>query len=592
MHKKQDKPVGQGRFKLSIFPKLFIALVVVVAPLYGIAMLMNQLGEARLEEELSKSLELKVDFYLNTLEVEYEHMTNLLQEYTLDKDVHYLAYLSETMKLVEFTDTIRRIQLKLAQLRNSSIYAKSVNAHFLTLGRSMSSEHSILPTLSDDFAAVEPLMTDNGTGIFYWQNRMFIGVSHPAIKAIMIKPGIIISAELDLEAMEQALTSFNDYDRSGALLIYPGHDLTLSSHQPDETTGVLETLMASKYVAENYRGIERVTLHGEEFVIAYDYSNAHAYYLVAYIPTKEILGPIDTYRNLLWLLSFAALVILIVYSYGLYLWIHRPLQTMIKAFRRVEQNQLATIELPKSNDEFKYLFQRFNMMVNNLNTLIHQVYEQKLLAQSSELKQLQAQINPHFLYNTYFILYRLAKMEDNESVARFSQYLGDYFQYITRNASDEIPLDMEYMHAQTYVEIQNIRFRNRITVVFEELAPQYKSYQVPRLIIQPIVENAYKYGLEKRRTQGRIHVKAYDVESTLFITVEDNGEHLTDEHIAELQRKLQLQDENIEFTGLLNIQRRLQINFGSDYGLTVRRGEMGGLLVTLQLPWYHTNQNE
>src|SRR5690606_13977204 len=99
--------------------------------------------------------------------------------------------------------------------------------------------------------------------------------------------------------------------------------------------------------------------------------------------------------------------------------------------------------------------------------LIHQVYEQQLRAQSSELKQLQSQINPHFLYNTYFILYRLAKLNDNESIARFSHYLGDYFQYITRNASEDIPLEMEFKHAMTYAEIENIRFNNRIQVHFE-----------------------------------------------------------------------------------------------------------------------------
>src|SRR5690606_10880373 len=202
----------------------------------------------------------------------------------------------------------------------------------------------------------------------------------------------------------------------------------------------------------------------DEFVVAYQYSEAYGYYLAAYIPTEQILGPVNTYRNLLWLLSFIALVIIVIYSYWIYRLIHRPLQSLVKAFRKVEQRQLSPIDLPNTNDEFRYLFERFNLMVGNLNELIHQVYEQQLRAQSSELKQLQSQINPHFLYNTYFILYRLAKMNDNESIAHFCQYLGEYFQFITRNASGDIPLEMEFNHSRTYAEIQNIRFKNRIQV--------------------------------------------------------------------------------------------------------------------------------
>jgi len=153
--------------KLSIFHKLVIALLVVVAPLYGAGYLMNQLGEARLKEELSNSLQTRTDFFMNSLEAEFDHLLTLMQEYIIDKDLQHIAYLSRTMTLFEFTEVIRRIESKLAQLKGSSVYAESVSAHILTLGRTLSSERSISFRLEDDFEAVRPLAEGNGSGAFF-----------------------------------------------------------------------------------------------------------------------------------------------------------------------------------------------------------------------------------------------------------------------------------------------------------------------------------------------------------------------------------------------------------------------------------------
>ncbi len=574
------------KWSLTIFPKLFIALVIVVAPLYGIAIRMNQLGESSLERELSNSLQARVDFYLNALEVEHEHMVSLLQEYTLDKDIQHLTYLYETMKLSEFTDTIRRVQQKIEQLKGSSIYAKNVSLHILTLGRSMNSEFSITDSLLDEYEAVKPQTGGNGSGLFQWHDRLFLALSYPTVPSMTLEPGFILSIELDLDAMKQALLSFRTHEDAGAMLIHTQNRSVIAASLQDKFDRIVDTF-ADKFAAQDLSGLEPLRLDRQDYVVAYQYSESFGHYLVAYMPTRQMLGPIDTYKTWLWLLSFIALIIIIAYSYWIYRLIHRPLQKLVRAFRKVEQMQLTTIEVPKSHDEFLYLFQRFNIMVGNLNELIKQVYEQKLRTQSSELKQLQAQINPHFLYNTYFILYRLAKMNDNESIARFCQYLGEYFQYITRTSSDEITLDLEFKHSRTYAEIQNIRFKDRIEVDFAVLPDVCKAYRVPRLILQPIVENAYKYGLEKKRSHGIVRVGTEISDRALFVTVEDNGQQLSDEQLEDLARQLQmpLQGDEMEYTGLLNVQRRLQIRFGHHYGVQVSRGSMGGLLVRLNMPW-------
>lgn len=152
------------------------------------------------------------------------------------------------------------------------------------------------------------------------------------------------------------------------------------------------------------------------------------------------MGPLDHYQVYLYLISLCALIVIILFSIYVYRIIHRPLSRLVRAFRKVESGDLQVELTYKSSDEFHYLYAQFNNMVAHLKKLIFEIYEQKIRTQQSELKQLQSQINPHFLYNSFYLLYRMTKAQDFENSTRFTKYLGDYFQYMTRNGSEEVPL--------------------------------------------------------------------------------------------------------------------------------------------------------
>ncbi|WP_372633153.1 sensor histidine kinase [Cohnella sp.] len=572
-------------WKLTIFPKLILAFLLVIAPMYGIGLEMNMLGESSIREELSNSLKSRVDFYLNALEVENERMMSLLQRYVVDKDVQHLAFVSNTMSLGEWSETVLRIQDKLEVIKGSSLYVKSVSAHILTLKRTLSSEKSISDTLDEEYEAVASVYKRKGAGLFYWKERLFLAVAYPGSDLPGMQETFVLSIELKLEALKQSLLTITDYENSGAMLIHTDANWTLNGEGNGELALELEQFLKERAGRQTWEGIEQISAGGSSQLAAYKISSTFGYYLLAYVPPEQMLGPLERYRGLLWALSFISLAIIVAYSYWLYRLIRKPLYKMISGFRKVEAGLMEPMALPKSNDEFMYLFQRFNMMMDKLKVLIHEVYEQKIRAQSSELKQLQSQINPHFLYNTYFILYRLAKMNDNDSVVRFSQHLGEYFQYITRNAAEDVPLEAEIKHSRTYVEIQNIRFaKSRIDVEFGELPEGCKQMLVPRLILQPFLENAYQYGLEAKRKDGRIVIEMERQAENLLMSVEDNGEKLTDGDLQRLEADIANSGKDMEYTGMLNVHRRLQIRFGADCGVSVARGEMGGLKVTLKLP--------
>jgi two-component system sensor histidine kinase YesM len=214
------------------------------------------------------------------------------------------------------------------------------------------------------------------------------------------------------------------------------------------------------------------------------------------------------------------------------------------------------------------------------------------MIQKAELKQLQSQINPHFLYNSFFILKRRIKTGDNESAMYFAEKMGNYFRFITRSASDEVPLKQEVEHAGIFAEIQGMRFSNRIKVNFDELPQRYENVIVPRLILQPLIENAFVHGLEDLEENGLLDVRFKEEAGLLRIIVEDNGQNMPEDYIENINKALETRTDNTEMTGMFNIHRRLRLKFGGESGLKLTRGELGGLKVSVNIVYSEENSME
>jgi two-component system sensor histidine kinase YesM len=195
---------------------------------------------------------------------------------------------------------------------------------------------------------------------------------------------------------------------------------------------------------------------------------------------------------------------------------------------------------------------------------------------------LQYQINPHFLYNTFFTMRLALEAAEYDTLKQIIFHLGSYFGFITR--SDKfITLKEEMKFCIDFLNIQSIRFVGRITIDIENTPEDWKDKLVPRIIIQPLLENCFKHGLANKEKDGRIAVRFLPNNSSLIIQIEDNGDELSDERLQSIQDGLN-QNETSDTLGLHNVHQRLLSYFGDAYGLTVHRGELGGLLAELRLP--------
>ncbi|WP_145132658.1 sensor histidine kinase [Paenibacillus sp. Y412MC10] len=572
------------RPKLSIYLRLVLTFLFIVAPLYAVSAQMNRVGQNSVKEEISSSMLAKVHFYLASLDQDFSKTIKLGREYITDDDIGKLSVAASIMPDYERTKAMLRLQKQMLLLKASSSYITNASIHISMLDRTISSNSGVDIIPKDEFNVLSTSEQRGYSPFIAWKNRLFISMPYPENILSEEEPSYLVDIEIDQQEIVKALGDMIDNAQGGALLIDDRNQWGLSSlHRPETETG-LRDWVTGKISSGSKKGVESIEIGSKVYFISYEHSSTMNAVLLTYLPQDSVLGPLNTYRFWFRLFSIISIFIIAYFSYIIYRLIHQPLRTLVKAFRSVEHGNFNHVVSYRFKDEFSYLYIQFNAMLEHIRVLIHEVYEQKYRAKVSEFRQLQSQINPHFLYNSFFTLSRIAKNEDYESVTTFAQYLGQYFQFVTRDGDGEVTLEAEWMFVKTYVDIQSFRFSNRISVQLGELPSAYKKREVPRLILQPIVENVYNHGLVNKKKDGMIEITFEEAANCIVIAVEDNGDELTDERLRELQSKLGSEQPPLETTGLVNVNRRIQIKFGDRYGLRMSRGKLGGLRVEMTIP--------
>lgn len=579
-----SRPIGQRR-RFSIFNKLVVAFLVVISPLYVLGSFINEKGAQTIKSEITNSLKQQANFYLMSLENEFERMAILQREFMNDEDLESLSMLAERMSNYERLSAMKKLHTRLSLIKASSMYISVARAYIPAVSRTVSSNR--LVDLLDQ-VQIDQLKEDafrSAPPFVYSDNRMYIREYYPTpFNLDKQNPAFILELEISIPALQRYLQQLPGHAGGGAILIH--EDAVIVSEQDRlQDDHIRKGAGDAKPSADNVS----LSLQNKDYLTVTMESAKLNSSMVVYVPEQEIMGPIQRYRVYLFLISGISLVTLIVFAYWIYRIIHRPLRKLVGAFRKVEAGILQVEIKHNSRDEFQYLYERFNNMAAHLNKLIYEVYEQQIHLQKSELKQLQSQINPHFLYNSFYLLYRMTKAEDYENSTRFTKYLGDYFQYITRNGKEEVRLEEEFHHVKVYTEIQSIRFHDRIHVLLQDVPERYRDLALPRLILQPIVENAYQHGFASSTENCRLVIRMEETRSTdgtplLHVIVQDNGNGLTHEELEKWSQLFKLELPAAEVTGMLNVHRRLRLKYGEAAKLMVENAEPSGLTVTLVIP--------
>jgi two-component system, sensor histidine kinase YesM len=574
-------------FKRSIFSRLVVTFLIIMIPIYMLGIYLYNWGLRTIKGEISKSTIAQVSFYLQDLEKEIERIKILQYDCLNDEYLNKLAIRWDVLSTYEKTESMRLLEQRLVIIKNSSRYIKNVSAHILPIKRTISTNRGVDDIDMERYQEIRVPQDIKGAQIINFKGGLFLSTSKQNYLP-NYQPLYIIEIELNKEALRTALVQFNTYSESGSVLVNLLENDIITS-DPDLSNILSNENTIVNLKREDSGGMEFVKIMGKGYYIVHSKSGYLNMALYRYIPEKFVSKPLQNFYVWVWVFSIVTVLIMLIYSLSAYNFLHKPLLKLVSAFNKVESGDLQVSINHDSDNEFGYLYKRFNNMVRNLNMLIDQVYNQKILMQRAELKQLQSQINPHFLYNSLFMINTMARIGD-ENLITFTKHLGEYFRFVTRNSSDNIPLSDEVNHARVYTQIQLMRFSKRLQVEFAELPERYSKINVPRLILQPVIENAFEHGIEKKKSNGLLRIDFEGNEEELNIIIEDNGVDISDTVIEDLQKKLDFRGDGIETTGIINIHRRIRLVFGDKSGIQVSRSELGGFKVIMKIKIPSKNQ--
>ncbi len=287
------------------------------------------------------------------------------------------------------------------------------------------------------------------------------------------------------------------------------------------------------------------------------------------------------------LLMLAAILFSVVTAWSLSRTIYLPIKKLHDVTATITKNDLQALVTSDNVDEITELGLSFNIMIGKIRDLLDSKIKEQENLKKAEMRALQAQINPHFLYNTLDTIIWMAESKKNKQVIEIVSALSKFFRISLSKGRDWITIAEEVEQTRSYLTIQKIRYRDLLDFDID-MDERVTDNTILKLILQPLVENALYHGIKNKRQGGTINVRAkMKNENEVLLEVEDNGIGFTEEKLAQLQAELadDLGDIRMESGfGIGNVNKRIRLYYGKQYGLTVKSKYNTGTCVTLVIP--------
>lgn len=397
------------------------------------------------------------------------------------------------------------------------------------------------------------------------------------------QPLAVIRVDINADRIER-LVSASSITENGLMLILRGDEILFSSSA--ETADASQQALAGQLSALPFGSWQSIRVDGRDYYVQCESLGPSSWRIASVLPYD------DAYRLSRELSAeMLGIVILVaVTAYLLACWLTRStlqrVTNLMQTMHTVESGNVAARLQPEGDDEIAQLMTTFNRMMDRIDTLMEEKVEYGQQIKNLELKALQAQINPHFLYNSLDLINCTAIDRNVPEISQMVNALSRFYRLSLSKGREVIPLSDEIKHAQLYVQIQNLRFENRVHDVWQ-IEPDVLAYPIIKIVLQPIIENAIIHGIfEKPSKSGTLTVTARRADGGIQITVADDGVGMDDATRA--ANFAPADPDQIAPTtggyGVRNIQDRLRIAYGAPYGLTCESVPGQGTTVTIFIP--------
>lgn len=509
-----------------------------------------------------------------------------------------VAYNGQTVqKYFYVTDQVEKFEAY-TQLKNYLSDMMGMKAGILDIA--LVGRNNTKMNLAGDVNQLTPIAEEiPGNTLFYYAGYKEITMANKTI------PVMVVGAPI------YSTTDFNEgSNRIGTVLIAVDIKALFDSNFPDHLFKGATLYMSDRYGHVFFTNDESAPIGSlipekifagtnRENLIQIDNIPDLAGAIAIEMPNRILLRGINDIRKQQLILVAIALVLLIVPFLFIINNILQPLKKMMRLMNEVRLGRKSHLSKRIQVDgyaEMIIMATRFNEMMAEIEDLTERLvagkrllYETELVKRRAELSYLQSQINPHFLYNTLESIKGLAVDEGATQIFELTKALALFFRFSIKGP-DMVTLERELTIIKNYIFIHQIRFGERLQVEYD-FEPDCLSSTIPKMILQPIVENAIFHGIEPLQRNGRLLIKGYSDGINLYLSVQDNGTGISSERLEKINESIDQriakdeQDDQTEHSiGLINVLDRIRIKFGEEYGLQITSQLQGGTQVLLNMP--------
>ena len=567
-------------FSQSVFIRIMLIFFVAMIPIVSLSYYVYFYGSNLTNKEIAKSFSVKSEYVIESLEKEVDRINYLLYNCMRDKDLNDLSALPD-MDAFEKYLAVQRLTERIVTIKDSSLLLRDVTVSIRSLGYHLSAESGMLKIAGQEYEALWKTQKKSEAGIISYNHAHHI-ISYPVLyeNGTQTEPPFVIDAVLSDQAIVEQIhaTAIQDdaeicfTDKNKQLLFYDGKE---------------NAEIFDEYIQQINQGANLPTSEltfnkvlGKKVNASYVYSDYFDMMLLQIVTDNIYLSNLAIYRWILILLTIITVGMIILFSAMIYRTIQKPIVKLLSAIEQVRNGNFSTRVTYRCSNELQLLIDGFNHMLDSIEMLMEKVYKQEILTRRAELKQLQAQIDPHFLFNSFFMLKTMLKCGYLDEADQFIQHLGSYYQYVTHNENEHATLEEELEHAIAYSNIQMMRFKRSFEVQFGTLASEWRDKQVPRLILQPFIENTIEHGIKNNRKKTLVQVSFENHASLLIIRISDTGGAISAEQVEKMNALLQ--DEN-SLSAVVNIHHRLRIMYGTQSGVRFELNQDKGLTAILEI---------
>ena len=428
------------------------------------------------------------------------------------------------------------------------------------------------------------------------EHREVFSIVRTITSVSTLKPIGILNFDVDISLFKGIIDPVNAVTQGNTLILDNNGDLIYSNDDPSNPAQADETESQNIQLllrnVDQQQGHFQIEMNNQSYLAVYTVSKQTGWTTMVTIPLSRILSPVEKNRNVLILTT----LIIIAFAFSVATVIShaltKPLKSMVRLMKQVQHGNLDVWLHSKYNDEIGMLGSHFNRMIIRVKDLLQEVSITEKRKQKADMRALQNQINPHFIYNTLESIRMLAESNDDPRVAKLTYLLGQQMRYSIVKSEDAVTIKEELDHVLNYFYLLQIRFPDKFKLNIE-VPEKFLQLPVIKLVFQPIVENAVFHGLDQKYGLGTLSITAWSDNGNAVFCIQDDGIGMDEATLRLLNNSLQNGTSGEMFgIGLRNVNERIRLHYGPSFGLRVE-SELGkGTRVTLHIEDSAANLND